>query len=441
VNHALRIWREGEGPVLLKTVDDMRKSAPERVCNLYAGTGAYFIAVGHGERDIPRGSKEDSYRLSVYARPALVEELEPNDGPSDATPIRLGEEFSGFFSPSYNRQNAEGETPLREEDWFTLSIELPDGKPVLISAEISGVPGVNSALSLFNHGLDAMASCDANGPGLEEKLDGVGILSPGTYYIMACSKNFGSNGDAPYRLTVNVRDYDPSLEMEPNDRVETANPLGGEEVRGKIFPAGDRDCYHYTGGDGAEFYRIDAVPPEGLDLVLSVMGRDGSQLFEINNAGAGEAEIFPNARPGGDFYVAVESRRGTPAFDGHYSLRVAGFSSEGESELEPNDRKEQATRIRGSAITGFISRKKDVDYYSVEYGKRARCAFQLKGVKNSELRISITDPMGYTVKSAELKGDRVKTVSETIDQKGYIIIETLAENYEEPYALNILEAR
>ncbi len=139
--------------------------------------------------------------------------------------------------------------------------------------------------------------------------------------------------------------------------------------------------------------------------------------------------------------MAAESRRGTPAVDGHYSLRVAGFSLEGESELEPNDRKEQATRIRGSAITGFISREKDVDYYSVEYGKRARCAFQLRGVKNSELRISITDPMGYTIKSAELKGDRVKTVSEMIDQKGYIIIEALAENYEEPYALNILEAR
>jgi hypothetical protein len=258
---------------------------------------------------------------------------------------------------------------------------------------------------------------------------------------MACSKNFSSNGDVPYRLAVNVSDYDPSLEMEPNDRIETANPLGGEEVSGKIFPAGDRDFYHYTGGDNAAFYRIDAVPPAGLDLVLSVMARDGSRLFEINNAGAGEAEIFPNARPGGDFYVMAESRRGTPAVDGHYSLRVAGFSLAGECELEPNDRKEQATRIRGSEITGFISRKKDVDYYSVEYSRRVRCAFQLKGVRNSELRISITDPMGYTIKSAELKGDRVRTVGEMIDQKGYIIIEALAENYEEPYALSILEAR
>ncbi|MGL4369230.1 MAG: hypothetical protein ACRCUT_06110, partial [Spirochaetota bacterium] len=46
VNHALRIWRTGGAePLLLKYIDDTRKSSPEGICNMYLSSGRYYIEI------------------------------------------------------------------------------------------------------------------------------------------------------------------------------------------------------------------------------------------------------------------------------------------------------------------------------------------------------------------------------------------------------------
>jgi hypothetical protein len=70
-----------------------------------------------------------------------------------------------------------------------------------------------------------------------------------------------------------------------------------------------------------------------------------------------------------------------------------------------------------------------------------RRSFSLQAAPNSELRISITDQLGYSIKSEEVRGTQSVRFAEMIDQKAYVIIDSLKENYEEPYILQVTEAK
>ena len=72
-----------------------------------------------------------------------------------------------------------------------------------------------------------------------------------------------------------------------------------------------------------------------------------------------------------------------------------------------------------------------------EPDERVKKRFVLNGIKDSILKISITDPLGYIIKTIILEGNESKTFDEMIDRKGYLIVETQKENYKEPYFIVI----
>ena len=78
-------------------------------------------------------------------------------------------------------------------------------------------------------------------------------------------------------------------------------------------------------------------------------------------------------------------------------------------------------------------------YFYLEYPARVRCNFTVKGIKNSKLKISVTDPLGYIIKTVTVAGNQRKSFTEMIDLKGFLIVESEAENYDEPYSINIRE--
>jgi hypothetical protein len=424
----------------VKVVDDMRKSSPERMCNLSASPGVYFIAVTHGERDEPRGSAESSYRLMVSGRSALVEEREPNDGPAAANPLEPGKETEGYFSPAYNRMNEENGNTMTEEDWFSVSLGTETKYPAVLDLEITGVPGINSALGFFTDSRAMLASADVNPAGGGEIIRDIGITAPGTYYIRVASKNFEANHDVPYRLSATLKEFDSTAEMEPNNDTGTANPLSGTELKGRVYPGGDRDFFVHRNAP-KQFYRVEVHPPEHLDVTLAILGNDGTRLFECDNGGPGGREVVPNLHAEMEFYPVVTAKRGMFDRENTYRLLVSALTPESDMEFEPNDRRETATRVKGKAIMGYVSRKKDVDYFLFEYGRREKRSFQLNGIKGARLRVSVTDPFGYALKSEEVEGGRKAAISEMIDQKGYVIIESLQDNYDAPYTLHAREER
>ncbi len=441
VNHAIKIWKGEDAPELIKMIDDFRKSSPERMCNLSVSPGIYYISVLHGERDLPRGNAENSYTLTVSEHIAEAEETEPNDSISSANPLELDREIKGYFSPAYNRLSSQSDNKMREEDWYSLQIKLENGKPALLDVSLGGVPGVNSVISIFNESMEQIGTSDVNGTGEGEVLNDIGIHASGVYYILAASKNFEANNDVPYRLRAVIREYDSSTEMEPNNDAERANPLGENEMSGRIYPGGDRDYFIFKNNCERCFFRVEAVPPQNMDLVITLLNSEKTKIFESDNSGAGEREVMPNILPAGDFFILISARRDYFEKDNTYKLNVSRLSPGEEMESEPNDRKEAATKLTGNTIIGFTSKKKDVDYYLLEYKRRARKIFALTGVKGAKLRISVTDPYGYAVKTGEVDGARTVSLREMIDQKGYIIIESLSENYDEPYTLQIREAK
>lgn len=442
VNHSFKIWKSAEPPVVMKWVDDLRKSSPERICNFYAEKGVYFISVQHGERDEPKANTEDFYQLRVTARnPDPYEERESNDDIDTANHVETGREITGYFSPSYNKLNTSQAHPFREEDWFSIPVKLDSGKPFLLDVELSGVPGINSQLYFFDAEQNELGSSDLKGIGEGEMIKGIGIMKPGAYFVLVTSKNFESNNDTPYMLTVTRRDYDSQVEMEPNNGFEKANVIVNGEISGKVYPEGDRDYFLYKGEGQPRFYRLDLTPPETLDVMMRLFDSDRRLLFEIDNQPRGRKEIIPNAHLAGDVFIEVLSKKRESDPEHSYRLTVTPTPYSPYYEIEPNDRKEQANKIQGNKVIGFTSKKGDIDYFLLEYNKRVKKSFALKGVKGAELKISITDPLGYIIKTAVVKGPRTKIMKEIIDVKGYLVIEAVTDNYEEPYVVEIREDR
>ncbi len=440
VNHSLKIWKGFDSPILIKYIDDMRKSSPERMSNLFVEPGVYYLAVGYGERDIPVADTAGIYRLELKSRSWSDEEREPNDTPADASELLLDREIRGFFSPAYNRLNVQGESPLREEDWFRVNIDLVMERPMLLDVDVSGVERINPILTVYNSRMEQVGSSDNGGVHEGESIRGIGITESGTYFILVAAKNFEANHEQEYRLTVRAREFEQGMEMEPNNEQSRANTITGGEISGRIYPDGDRDVFLYN-GEGRGLYRIELFPPESIDLMAEILSGDGTKLFEIDNGGTGYREVFPAVPVTGNFYLVVQSKKSLFDPDSSYSLRIRVLTGIDEYEKEPNDRKEQATQLTRSMIKGFTSKRKDRDFYSLDYGRRVRRSFTLQGVQNAELRISITDPFGYSIKSEEVQGDKPVRFTETIDQKGFIIIDSLKENYDEPYVLNVTEAK
>jgi hypothetical protein len=243
----------------------------------------------------------------------------------------------------------------------------------------------------------------------------------------------------PYTLIVKSRIHDYSSEIEPNNNIKKANKISGDEIKGRIFPAGDADFYLYTNEAGTEnkslLYRIEASSEAGLDLAVNIYNVNEKKLFEIDNFSGGEREINHLSLPD-RFFLEIKSKKDESS-DTVYNLSVKPLSYSEGCEIEPNDTKENATRVAGSRITGFINKKKDVDYYYLSYEKRIKKIFIIHGIKDSELKISITDPLCFITKTEAVSGNESKSVIELIDMKGYIVIEAEKENFEEPYMIEI----
>ncbi len=187
--------------------------------------------------------------------------------------------------------------------------------------------------------------------------------------------------------------------------------------------------YPYTG------LRL-SLPPE-INVKMRIYNAMKRKLYEIDNNKNDQREILPNAFIEGDFFIEVYSDQRVYNQEYTYSLSVSSMPYSVENEIEPNDSSAKATRIKGDLIIGYTSRNNDVDYYYLEYDQRVRCNFNIKGIRNSRLKISVTDPLGYIIKTITLVGNQKKSFNEMIDIKGFIIVESVTESYDEPYSIDI----
>ena len=442
VNHAIRVWKDTvNGPVMVKYIDDLRKSSPERMRGLCAGPATLYLEICHGDRDVPRAETEIPYRLVVIAEHLMDFECEPNDTRVTANSISTGIGLQGYYSPAFNKLNEDPDHQSREEDWYSFTIDSSVALPLLCDVELTGVPGINSVLGLYDGEGNELGLANASPNNEGEVISGAGLKETGTYYIMVSSNDYQANNDVPYMLSVHTREYDPGLEMEPNNTRDNATLIMRDSISGMIYPDADTDYYMYKSGNMGDYYRISLAPPDDMDITFTVEDVKGKEMYSVDNGTAGEKEIYPNAWCGGDFYIKVNGKRGQYSRELPYSLAVFRVNVPHLQDREPNDDKENAVKVEGDTIAGFMSFRGDRDYYLVKYPVRSRREFRVSGVEGGRFTVSVTDPLGYIIKSVEVEGRTEHVFSEMVDMSGYIIVESSIEKYDKPYMIRINEAK
>jgi hypothetical protein len=435
VNSSIKVWRDADPPLLVKTIDDSRKSSAEAMANLALEAGTWYFSVQHGDRDARKKNTETPYTLNISYRDYLAEEREPNDTMNTAMELLPDNEITGYFSPAYNRANVNPSNMYREEDWFVLPVQLQDDTPMLMDVTLSKVNGVNSILALYDEAGNELVTVDNSTTSLGEEIRGMGIRHSGRYYIMVASKSYQSNHEEPYYLNTSVHPYNPNEELEPNDSIDRANELVSGQIRAAISRADDTDFFLYKNNDVTSLYRIMVNPLGNTDFTLDIYSKSKKKILSINNASTGEMELYPNFSATNDFYCAVTAEAVASDEDPGYQLFVENLGEMQFMEIEPNGTKEEATAVNGDEIRGYISQKQDRDYFLLKYDRRVKLECEIHGVKEGSIKVAVTDPLGFILKSVTVRGEAVETLTEMVDRRGYLIVDADKENFEHSYAI------
>ncbi|HEX8539836.1 MAG TPA: ABC transporter substrate-binding protein [Cystobacter sp.] len=165
-------------------------------------------------------------------------------------------------------------------------------------------------------------------------------------------------------------------EKEPDDRPEQALTLARDATVSASLGADpskpDEDWYRLAPSTP----RVADVSVSGIpggDVVLEVYDAPGVRSANLNSAGVGKPERYPNLFVEGERWVRVASaRKGT---GGAYTLEVRYHVPEDGVEREPNDRAVDATPLQlGQTVAGFIGHAGDEDWYRLELPEPAQAA-------------------------------------------------------------------
>jgi hypothetical protein len=437
VNIAFTVWKadDGNGIVPLKYVDDMRKSAPERLRGFKVEPARYYVSISHGDKDQRIKNTENAYTLLINQEDAEGFESEPNDTILSANPLPIGVPVRGYYSPAFNKTNTNAANPNREEDWFTFSV---DDAPVVCDVEVTGVTGIEAQLDIVDAQGTALFSSNPQGQGVSQIAKGIGLSAAGNYYIMVAAKNYAANNETPYSLIVTIRSYDNTTEIEPNNIMQSATPIVTDTIMGRIYPDGDVDFYNYS-GDSSEnkWFRVEVTPPMTLDILFAIYNTKGEELYLVNNEGTGQKELHPNLFIGTPFYVKVWAKRGQLDLDNHYTVAIVPVNISDMIDSEPNDTKEQANTVQGNTITGYVSKKADTDYFMLHYKGRQKKYFVVTAPEKIPVSFSVTDSLGYILQTVKVKAGKSAALNEIIDGKGYCIVKPLNDTYDGIYHIEI----
>ncbi len=157
-------------------------------------------------------------------------------------------------------------------------------------------------------------------------------------------------------------------EVEPNDGAEKALVVDKTtfiEANVGADPAKpDEDWYVLKAAVPRTATVEVSCPPQG-DIALELVDETKTVLAHVDAKGPGENELFPNLDVSGKAYFrVVTAKKGS---GGAYTVKVTLKDRVPGFELEPNDRKVDATAVPlGAAISGFLAHGGDADWYRFE---------------------------------------------------------------------------
>lgn len=245
-----------------------------------------------------------------------VSEEEPNDRPSDATPLYSHQTMTGAIGlPATGRR--------ADEDFFNVRHDGRAGQVLDIS--VTGVSGLD--LVLEAHDIRGQLVARSNGwrAGDGERLDNVQWRGDELFVSVRELWTQGipsrSAPGSPYQVNVRARDPEQDMEREPNDRADAGQPVhSGDARRGFVSASSDRDLYVLPPlPREGRLLRVKLEVPEGQDLAIALVNGAGKEINRFDGKGAGEAEsleVFAAPMGPQPLHVAVVAGGAPAAFAG-----------------------------------------------------------------------------------------------------------------------------
>ena len=359
--------------------------------DLFTAAGVYYVTVEAKAADTA------PYAITIRYKPDPYVEKESNDTYQTATAIELDTAYSGNLSGK------------EDVDWYSFTLDEPAA--VNISFGSSGVgrgSSTSHTVALYS-GTEGSVQTVVNVPGSAQLTEsGVLYLSAGEYLLQV------SKGSSPvtdeYTLTVNTVQGTGTSEFEPNDALESANPIPlNEDIKAAIGKEGDIDCFRFTLENDAVIQpRFSFKPTDSSSktYVLTVLDSSRQELLKTNIGGKESSKVIaPLALPAGSYIVKVENPR---FIRQDYTLRIVSMDVSA-SEMEVNDSLGLANDLPfGKTVTGVLSAETDNDYYKLVFTDTKtvtlKFAFTPTTVKSTAYVLTI-EQNGKTQWTANVKGD------------------------------------
>jgi hypothetical protein len=412
------------------------------------------------------------------ARPPRVQEQEPNDSPEQAQLLAIDPDWPVLSVEGSLAGSGDGKgkdidvfkllVPGRRQDPGGLAASPDSAQPddPRLSArrlilEIASEGGVGLSLQILDDGLKSLETISVDAGDVAGVPNMAGL--PGrTYYfrvkaIAKPSKTTESQtAGSTYKLTVQLGDFELSEEREPNDGLESAQPVimvGAADFAGYLGWQHDRDYYRIPAPEVASALDLELDAVEGVAAGLQVLdhsgariaagkGRKGERLALHNvTIPAADADAGAGAR---FLYVVVRGESGHNRTQ-RYVLHLTMGMLKQDAEIEPNDSPATATSVRDGTIAGFLP-VGDVDYFRYAGEGQREVTFEVSCPARVRGRMEVVrQSNGQVLGTSEAKKARQTVVLAKIPSLGEPLLMRLSQgkgdgNPNEPYSLKISSA-
>ncbi len=384
----------------------------------------------------PRPAPAPAPPPGADAGPVRRAEVEPNDRPDQSMAIGESTLVTGSLT-------ADPAKP--DEDWYLLFSDHPR----LVDVTLSGIPGTEGMLEVYDVAKNRLAVVNGAGAGGSAHLPNLLVKDKLLLKVSAARRGTGG----AYTLSLLFGEPLPGMEVEPNDRAadatevtSTAEGQGPWVVKGFLAHAGDEDYFRLVLAplDTADAGPLPpdagplSMPPPGVPAPPEALAADGGTVappvevarvplrlnltavpgvrFEVQVLSEAQAQLFLGrgleAQPfdqrnvavrGTDkvVYLVVRSAWTGAGKDAHrgsnpempYTLTVSREAAGANAEYEPNDDLAHATPLPLNGYReGFLSPASDVDYYVLRVPQPSLARFELSGLDRVDLVLSVVAP-------------------------------------------------
>lgn len=242
------------------------QSAQVRLSAQVPAAGDYFAVVSDqsDQSDATR-----PYRIFYRLRAVPDAEIEPNEGPAQATPLAPGTGRQAFVSVA------------ADEDWYAVTV----GDTKILRARLTVSPGLRTPVDyrvtvLGPDGATRLAEAtdfDGQFGDIEVVAHALAPAHASPYFVQVTDwRKDDGDTTVPYVLTATLLDV-PDAALEPNDTPATARaaPLG-QPVTAYIAWQFDRDHFHVDAQDGQTITAALTAPLTPVQYRLAILAPNGS---------------------------------------------------------------------------------------------------------------------------------------------------------------------